>query len=161
VLPAKRILIVDDEILIRQVNAGVLSRHGYQTETAENGEVAWEALQANTFDLLITDNIMPKVSGLELVKKLRAAHISLPIIFLSGAIPSEACDRLNGLQIAAALQKPVSVKELVGTVQRVLHTRARARGSLRWRAPQPLRPAIAQPHKHFAPRSWRRHAFGD
>ena len=61
--PYNHILVVDDDADIRQVNADVLSRFGYQTETAANGAAAWEALQANRYDLLITDNKMPKVTG--------------------------------------------------------------------------------------------------
>ena len=72
--PSNRILVVDDDADIRQVNADVLRRFGYQTETAADGAAAWEALQANRYDLLITDNRMPKVSGVELVKKMRSAH---------------------------------------------------------------------------------------
>ena len=161
--PAKRILVVDDEMLIREVNAGILSRSGYQTDTAEDGEAAWKALQTNRYDLLITDNNMPKVSGLDLIKKLHAAHIVLPVILVSGTIPSGAWDRQACPQIAAALPKPVSVKELVGTVEKVLGTSALARvpRSLRCRTPQPLRHTTARGHKHCAPRSWRRHVLGD
>ena len=160
---AKRILVVDDEMLIREVNAGILSRSGYQTETAEDGEAAWKALQTNCYDLLITDNNMPKVSGLELIKKLHAAQIALPVIMVSGTIPSEAWDREACPEIAATLPKPVTVKELVDTVKKVLQTRplARAPRSVRCGAPQSLRRTIAQPRKHCAPRSWRRHVLGD
>src|ERR1041385_7209715 len=79
-IPCNRILVVDDEVEIRQVNAEVLRRFGYQTETVADGAAAWEALQANRYDLLITDNRMPKVSGVELVKKMRSAHMTLPVI---------------------------------------------------------------------------------
>jgi YesN/AraC family two-component response regulator len=58
-------------------------------DTAEDGEFGWEALQAKNYDLLITDNNMPKVSGLELVKKLRSARMALPVILASGAMPEE------------------------------------------------------------------------
>ena len=81
--PPKRILMVDDDVLIRQIFAQVLSFFGYQTETAEDGAVAWEALQANGYDVLVTDNNMPKVSGVELVKKVRSAHMALPVVLMS------------------------------------------------------------------------------
>src|SRR5688572_23155228 len=61
--PYDRILVVDDDADIRQVSADVLRRCGYQTETAADGAAAWEALQAKGYDLLITDNHIPKVSG--------------------------------------------------------------------------------------------------
>ena len=117
----KRILVVDDDEVIRQVNAEMLSRFGYEAETAEDGAAAWEALQANGYDLLITDNNMPNVSGVELVKKLRSAHMSLPVVLASGTIPTEAMNWNSSLQLAAMLLKPFTMDELLATVKEVLH----------------------------------------
>src|ERR1051325_5866365 len=106
--PANRILLVDDEMDIRQVIAEVLRRVGYQTEIAADGAAAWEALQANSYDLLITDNKMPRLSGVELVKKLRSARMALPVILASGTVPTEELDRNPWLQPVATLVKPFS-----------------------------------------------------
>ena len=114
--PANRILLVDDEMDIRQVNAEVLRRYGYQTQTAADGAAAWEALQANSYDLLITDNSMPKVSGVELVKKVRSAHMTLPVILATSALPpAEELDRIPWLQPVATLVKPFSNGDLSDT----------------------------------------------
>lgn len=113
--PYNRILVVDDDADIRQVNADVLSRFGYQTETAADGAAAWEALQANGYDLLITDNNLPKVSGVELVKKVRSAHMTLPVILASRALPTEELDRNPWLQSVAALVKPFVSGQLLET----------------------------------------------
>lgn len=107
-------------MLIRQLNAKVLSLFGYQTETAADGAAAWEALQANSYDLLITDNNMPKVSGVELVKKVRSARMALPVILASGAIPTQELDRNPWLQPVATLVKPFSSGQLLETVKEVL-----------------------------------------
>jgi len=115
-----RILVVDDEVEIRLVSAAVLSRSGYQTETAEDGAAAWEALQSNCFDLLITDHNMPKVSGVELVKKLRSAHMTLPVILASGVMPTEELERNPWLQPVATLEKPFSSGQLLATVNEAL-----------------------------------------
>jgi DNA-binding NtrC family response regulator len=115
----KRILVVDDDEVIRQVNAEMLTRFGYETETAEDGAAAWEALQANGYDLLITDNHMPNVSGVELVKKLRSAHMTLPVVLASGTIPTEAMNWNPSLQLAAMLLKPFTMDELLVTVKKV------------------------------------------
>src|SRR5689334_19643597 len=64
--PAHRILVVDDELGIRQVSAAVLGCSGYDVDTAEDGEAGWNALQTKNYDLLITDNNMPKLTGVEL-----------------------------------------------------------------------------------------------
>ena len=119
-IPANRILLVDDEVDIRQVNAEVLRCFGYQTETVADGAAAWEALQANTYDLLITDNRMPKVSGVELVKKMRSAHMTLPVILASGLMPTEELERNPWLQPVATLEKPFTGGQLLQRVKEVL-----------------------------------------
>jgi DNA-binding response OmpR family regulator len=118
--PSRRILVVDDDAKICQLNAEVLSRSGYQTETAEDGAAAWEALQANGYDLLITDHDMPKVSGVELVKKVRSAQMTLPVILATGSMPEEELNRHPWLQLAATLLKPFTGDELLGAVKKVL-----------------------------------------
>jgi DNA-binding response OmpR family regulator len=118
--PSNRILVVDDDISIRELSAEVLTASGYQVETAEDGVAGWEALHASSYDLLITDHRMPKVTGVELVKKLRFARMTLPVVLASGAIPTDALDRNPSLQLAATLLKPFTMDELLGTVKKVL-----------------------------------------
>ena len=57
--PSQRILVVEDDVAIRQLNALVLVRSGYQVDAAEDGAAGWEALHAKNFNLLITDHNMP------------------------------------------------------------------------------------------------------
>ena len=121
-----RILVVDDDSDLRRLIAEALVRSDYQVDTAKDGAAGWDALQARNYNLLITDNQMPKVSGLELVKQLRSARMTLPVIFASGAMPEEL-DRLPWLQLSATLLKPFTPDELLGTVKSVL----RATGSAR------------------------------
>jgi DNA-binding response OmpR family regulator len=125
--PSKRILLVDDDALIRQLCAQVLRCFGYQTETAKDGAVAWKALRAKSFDLLITDNNMPKISGVDLVKKVRSAHMALPVILVSGNLPTRELDRNRWLQPVATLATPFTGHQLVGTVKKVLHETQSAR----------------------------------
>jgi two-component system chemotaxis response regulator CheY len=89
-------------------------------DAAEDGAVAWEVLHTGIYDLLITDNNMPKVTGVELVKKLRAARMALPVILVSAAIPTEELNRHPWMQLAATLLKPFSNDELLDTVKKVL-----------------------------------------
>lgn len=123
----KRILVVDDDALVRKLNTLVLSGVGYQTETAEDGAAAWEALQARGYDLLITDNNMPNVSGVELVKKVRCACMTLPVILATGTTPAEELSRYPWLELAATLMKPFTGDELLGTVRKVLRETDNAR----------------------------------
>src|SRR5450759_780416 len=78
--PPHRILVVEEDIHVRQLNTEVLTRSGYEVDAAEDGAAAWVALNGDSYDLMITDNGMPKLTGIELLRKLRAARMELPVI---------------------------------------------------------------------------------
>ena len=118
--PLHRILVVDDDISLRHLSTELLNHSGYEVDAAEDGAAAWEALGANRYDLMITDNKMPNLTGIELLKKLYAMHMDLPVIMASGTMPDEDFIQFPWLQPAGKLLKPYSVKELLGTVERVL-----------------------------------------
>lgn len=117
-----RLLVVEDDPGICQLCAEALAGSGYHVDTAEDGSAGWEALQASNYDLLITDNSMPRMSGVELIKMLRAARMTLPVVMTSATIPTEALNLNSSLQLAATLLKPFTIDELLGTVEKVLHT---------------------------------------
>ena len=125
--PAHRILVVDDDDNMRRLNAEVLIDSGYHVDAAEDGAVAWDALQLNRYDLVVTDQNMPKVTGVELLKKLRAARMDLPVIMATSALPDEEFIRYPWLQPSATLLKPYTVGELLGTVTEVLRATESAR----------------------------------
>jgi DNA-binding response OmpR family regulator len=118
--PPRRILLVDDDSGVRQLYADVLVRCGYRVDTADDGASGWRALNASRYDLLITDNTMPKVTGLDLIKKLRSEDMMLSVILASGTVPTEELNRCPWLQIDAVLPKPYSIEELLETVRAVL-----------------------------------------
>jgi DNA-binding response OmpR family regulator len=117
--PSRRILVVEDDAAICQFNAEVLVRSGYQVDAAEDRAAGWAALHASKFDLLITDQYMPRLSGLELVKKVRSARMLLPVILATGTLPDDL-ERRPWLELAATLLKPFSRRQLLETVQEVL-----------------------------------------
>lgn len=125
--PRLRILVAEDDDDIRRLNVGVLRRAGYQVDAAEDGVVAWDALQLQRYDLLVTDNCMPKMSGVELLEKLRVACIRLPVIMATGTVPSEGFPRAPWFQPAVTLLKPYSIVELLETVMEVLRGTASPR----------------------------------
>ena len=118
--PTHRILVVEDDGDIRRINAEVLTHSGYHVDAAEDGAAAWDTLQRKRYDLMVTDNDMPKVSGIELLHKLHAAHLALPVIMATGKMPEEDFIQHPWLQPAALLIKPYSFHELLGTVRNVL-----------------------------------------
>jgi DNA-binding response OmpR family regulator len=117
----QRILVVDDDPGIRQLGTEVLIRHGYQVDAAEDHTAGWKALQTYTYDLLITDLDMPRLSGLKLVKRLRDEHLALRIILTSGIMTPQELNRNPWFHLSGALLKPVSPEQLLRTVEAVLH----------------------------------------
>ena len=111
--PPDHILVVEDDRSIRQLNAEVLMRSGYDVDVAEDGAAAWEELSTEGYDLMITDNTMPRLSGVELLKKLHAARMDLPVIMATGKLPTEEFNRSPWLQPAALLLKPYTVEDLL------------------------------------------------
>jgi len=105
---------------MRLFSSTVLRSSGYEVDAAEDGAAAWEALHAKDYDLLITDNQMPKISGVELIDKVHDAHMELQVIMASGALPADELNRIPPLQLAAALAKPFSSEQLLRTVNSVL-----------------------------------------
>jgi DNA-binding response OmpR family regulator len=128
--PPRRILVVDDDSDIRQLSTEVLIHSGYVVDAAADGAAAWEALQIKAFNLLITDHNMPRLTGIELVKKLRSARMALPVILVTGKLPVEELAQNPSLQLAALLPKPFSVAELLETVRAVLRATDSAPGQL-------------------------------
>ena len=115
-----RILLADDEEALRRRIADSLIEFGYDVDAAEDGAVAWEALQANRYDLLITDNSMPKITGVSLVKMLRDRDPALPVVMISGLKPSDDPNWHASLGISAFLLKPFDLGALRDTVEHVL-----------------------------------------
>ncbi len=123
---AGRIAIVDDEVSIREALEEVLGSEGYEVASFPDGAAAWLAFQRGLPDLAILDILMPRMDGLELCRKLRAASEELPIVFLTSR--DEEFDRVLGLELGADdyLCKPFSMRELVARVK-VLFRRASLR----------------------------------
>ena len=115
-----RILVVDDDDDIRDFIDWVLTAYGYRADTAADSADAWKALRARSYDLLITDHNMPKVTGIELVRALRSERMTLPVVLMSGTLPEEALVQNSSLQLAGTLLKPFTMEELAGTVTKVL-----------------------------------------
>ena len=122
---AHRILLVEDESAILEFNTLVLMGGGYQVTAVEACEAAWAAIQSDSYDLVVTDNQMPGMSGLELVSKLRSAQIGLPIIVASGGVEAETFTQNQSLQPAIALPKPFTASQLLEAVAEALRRAGR------------------------------------
>ena len=117
-----RVLVVDDNSDVRQLTVDVLAGSGYDVDAAQDGAAGWEAIQARGYDLIITDNQMPRMTGIEMIEKLRSACIISRVIMATGHLPVFEFARKPWLKPDAALQRPFSNDELLATVKKVLHT---------------------------------------
>jgi len=117
-----RILVVDDDADARQLHVDVLTGCGYEVEAAKDGAAGWDALQAKTYNLVITDNEMPKMTGIEMLEKLFYARMPTLTIMATGCLPMNEFARKPWLRPDAVLQKPFANDDLVTTVKNVLRT---------------------------------------
>jgi CheY-like chemotaxis protein len=114
------ILLANDDSYMRALNARVLTWSGYKVQTVANGADAWQALDLQNYDLLITENEMPEVTGVQLLKHLRSRGITMPVIMASATVPTKELNLHPGLRLESALRKPVPSDELLQTVKHIL-----------------------------------------
>ena len=112
-----RILVAEDEAALSKAYAQVLIMQGYEVEPVYDGKAALEAANGGTYDLMIFDVMMPKMSGLEVLKALREAGNTTYVIMLTAM--SELDDKVEGLEMGADeyLTKPIPLKELAARVR--------------------------------------------
>jgi DNA-binding NtrC family response regulator len=146
---SQRILVVEDEQDLRQLTAEVLIDAGDQVDVAEEGAAAWSALQVSQYDLLITNQFMPKVSGVELIKRIHAAHMTLPCIMATGFLPTWGFALHIWLQPVKMLLKPYSFQKLLATVKNVLDATEIAGDGLALPILSPQLPLPPQPRLTF------------
>jgi len=115
-----RILVVDDEPCICELNTDMLTAAGYHVDVAANGAVAWDAIRLNNYDLIITDNTMPRMTGIEMIEKMRSGGMVVPVIMASGTLLNEELTQSSRLQPVVMLPKPYTGVELLGMVKKVL-----------------------------------------
>src|SRR5215212_10782320 len=113
----KRILVVEDEEKLARLIARVLHDEGYAAETAGDGRSGLSRALTESFDLLILDWMLPDRSGLQVVRGLRAADVSVPVLMLTARDQIE--DRVEGLDAGADdyLPKPFAFPELLARVR--------------------------------------------
>jgi len=117
-----RILVVDDSAENRTLLANILSTRGYSVTTAPDGMLAWSLLQqsGDSFSLVITDFMMPKLNGIELLERVRAAYPRIKVVLVTGHLDEAITSRARRLGAFAVLPKPCELKQLYGIIRRAL-----------------------------------------
>jgi len=118
------VLLVDDEPNIIQLARLYLEREGYRVEAALDGEAALQAAERLRPALMVLDLMLPKLDGLEVCRRLRAANNPLPILMLTAR--DEDVDKILGLELGADdyLTKPFNPRELAARVKAILRRTA-------------------------------------
>jgi len=117
------VLIVDDDPLIRYVEAELLSSHGYNVLQADSAAEALRLADSAAIHLLLTDFSMPDVDGLELTRRFRAVHPETPVLLVSGSLPWMH-HKIEALDHFAVLAKPFHIDELLTKARTLLHAAA-------------------------------------
>ena len=114
------ILVVDDDEMVRATTQAALEMGGHSVVTAEDGREAAQKVEAEKFDLLITDIVMPEMNGRDLAEQLTSQYGKLRSIFMSGYTADVIAPRGVLPEGVHFLQKPFPLKELAARVREVL-----------------------------------------
>jgi len=116
----ENILIVDDEENIRDLLVEVLAFEGYYTDEAENGDKALNKLKKNSYDLIITDLIMPGIDGLEVLKRAKELYPDVVVIMMTGQATMESAIKSLKLGANDFITKPFEITPLLQTLEKNL-----------------------------------------
>lgn len=119
-----RILVVEDEKKVAAFIQAGLKEHSFNAELSHNGTEALSLAQTQAFDAIILDIMLPGLDGLALLRRLRNAKLSTPVILLSAR--GDVTERIEGLEAGADdyMAKPFSMQELIARLRAVLRRRA-------------------------------------
>ncbi|MFN8005720.1 MAG: response regulator [Terriglobia bacterium] len=115
-----RLLVIDDEEVIREFMAEMLSMHGYRVDVAANGPEAIALFQAGHYDVIFSDLGLPGMTGWEIAKKIRSTDPKVPIVLLSGWNIQLDDARVKESGISLVLSKPCQMQDLLSAVKMVL-----------------------------------------
>jgi len=114
------LLITDDDRDFRETLGGVFESRGYHTILAGDGQEALELLERNPVHLLLLDMHMPRLTGLETIRRLREMHVALPCILLSAAMDQAIEKEARAAEAYEVLGKPVRLPDITGIVGRAM-----------------------------------------
>jgi len=111
-------LVADDEPQIGALLRDVLARQGYQADVVGDGAAALRLLAEGDYALLVSDVLMPRKTGVELVHEIRARGWTLPVILMSSHLSQEILASCGAVERLAFLQKPFSIDDLRHAIDR-------------------------------------------
>ena len=120
------LLIIEDDAVVRNILYEVLSET-YDCHTADRAEQALEYLEVESYDVILTDLMMPGSGGAEVVKRVRKSHPDTPVIVISGSTGNER-ETLMDMGAFAYIQKPFRLEEVADAIVRALASQSMKKG---------------------------------
>lgn len=119
-----KILLVDDERQLTDALSVLLKQNNYSIDCAYDGEEGLDLALSDIYDVIVLDIMMPKLNGIEVLKRLRQNNVSSPVLMLSAK--SELDDKILGLNLGADdyMTKPFSTKELLARIKALLRRKS-------------------------------------
>ncbi|MGH6933713.1 MAG: response regulator [Dongiaceae bacterium] len=124
-MSAERLMVIDDEPLVRATLKAILMDAGYDVTVAANGRDGLRQLGARRVDLVVTDILMPEMEGIETIRAIRRRHPDVKIVAISGGVGvegSQLLDSAGKLGAHQILAKSSVPDQIVGTVEALLQT---------------------------------------
>jgi DNA-binding NtrC family response regulator len=126
----KRVLVVEDDPILARIYSCALAAAGYFVDKAADGAEGYARLLATSYDVVVTDLCMPKLSGLDLLEQVRRRQPEVPVVMVTGELDEKTYESARKLGMVRFLVKPVTMHQLAGAVD----TASRARSlSGAWR----------------------------
>ena len=117
------ILVVDDELLIRDLLYDFFTGQGWTITVAENGEKAMDLMRSRNFDLVLTDVRMPEMDGLTLAEELHKSHPELPVVIMTGFPSVDSAISALRSRVHDYVVKPFNINQLYKTIEAAVKVR--------------------------------------
>jgi CheY-like chemotaxis protein len=114
-IASNRVLVIDDEAVLRGLLQDMLAACGYDADVAESGAAGLARFQAERYQAVITDLLMPEMNGFEVVAALRTINPAVPVIMLTGSAPAQTAGQARASGITL-LHKPIALGDLKAAV---------------------------------------------
>ncbi len=118
----RSVLVVDDELLIRDLLYDFFMQKGYKVSVADSGPAAMEKLSRQSFDVLLVDLKMPAMDGIEFLKEIRQKNIPAPAIIITGYPSVDSAVEALRQRVFDYVIKPFNINQLFASVRRAVET---------------------------------------
>ena len=119
----KRVLLVEDDPILARIYSCALAAAGYFVDKASDGAEGFARLLGTSYDVVVTDLCMPKLSGLDLLEQVRRRQPQLPVVMVTGELDEKTYESARKLGMVRFLVKPVTMHQLAGAVDNASRAR--------------------------------------